>query len=228
MSINLNNTYHSLEEVKKQRKGLEKNAIKINCRIKLLQQEEQKAMRAIKTAKSKQKQIIASRRYNDQLSKTKMQWENWKQQEMMRNKEWIRSFRNEREKNKLQNEKAILDARKEAYKKGREIRDLSLKRKNEIKLEIIAINKERSQSVKLNEKKIQETLETWGTVKVQVGKDDYLKRVEKEAAKKKEVEMKILEMEMLESEIIAKLEMTKEMQKITADELQWVTENKEL
>lgn len=72
MSFILNNTYHSSEGVKSQRKKLEENAIKISCRLQLLQVEEQKANTIIKQTKDKQEKIIEARKYNEQLAQTKM------------------------------------------------------------------------------------------------------------------------------------------------------------
>jgi hypothetical protein len=120
----------------------------------------------------------------------------------------------------------LSEHKKKAHAKIREIREKSMREKNQIYNEILYFNKKRSQSVKLSQRKQAEKMKVIEKAREEANKSEYLKRVQHEEDLKKDLQSRVGEMEALELELIKKLENTQKIQEKVQNELEATIKSK--
>ena len=210
----------SLSEAKRQRKQLQQDSILLNNRIKLLQIEEQRTWKKIEEMKSRQRTMEEIRRKNEETAKIKLDSEKKKESKRIENNIKISKFKEQSETDKKRNLETIFEYKKKSYAEIRELREKIMKEKYQMYAETVRINQQRSKSVRVDHKRQAVRLKKLEKYREEENKADYLRRVQEEERKKKEIEGKVIEMEILEMELIKKLQNTQLIQAKTLSELE--------
>lgn len=227
MSIHrANSPLPSLTEAKKQRKKLEKDAMTLSNRIKLLESEELKAWKKIEEIKKKQKEIHESRKKIEETAKQKLEIYQKNLQKREENNQKIINFKGKLESSKTKKLEIILEHKKKSHAEIREIREKSIREKYQVYNQTLDFNKKRSQSVKLSHRKQARRVKELERLREENNKAEYLKRVMKEQEIKKNYELKVAEMEEKEAQLIKKLQDTQMIQAKFINELEETIKSK--
>ena len=216
----------TLTEAKKQRKKLEKDAITLSNRIKLLESEEVKAWKKIEEIKKKQKEIQESRKKNEETAKQKLEIYQRNLQKREESNQKISNFKEKLESSKTKKLEIIFEHKKKSHAEIRVIREKSIREKYQVYNETLNFNKKRSQSVKLSHRKQARRVKELERIREENNKVEYLKRVRQEQDMKKNYEEKVAEMEQKEAQLIKKLQDTQMIQARFINELEETIKSK--
>lgn len=210
----------SLVEAQRARKQMERDALMLSNRIKLLHQEEVKTWKKIEETKGKAKEILETKKACEERAIKKEEFRRRKDEELEKQRENYNKLREDRKKGKEELKETIMQSRREYASTRKTERLDNFKRKNETHELIKQDNEVRKQAVKAQK--------DMGTHKIlkhhhrrkEDFKSHYVQRVEDEEMLRKEHEKKLLDMEMFEMELIKRLQNTQSIQKKAYQDLE--------
>ena len=210
----------NLSTVKKERKQLEQDFTLLNNRIKLLQLEEEKTWKRIDNAKKRHEQLSEFQLRSKEKEKFRKKHAERKDQELKDAQKNIQKLKQSNESHKNKHQEAILKARQDAYKEGKELKVYSVQRKQQIINAYTDTNRKKSKQVREDERNRANKLQQMKKKKMEEFKEDYESRVHEEVDKQKQLEQQIMEMELLEMELIKKLQNTQQIQQQVVGQLE--------
>jgi hypothetical protein len=210
----------SLVEAQRARKQMERDALLLANRIKLLQQEEAKTWKKIEETKTKAKEILDIKKAQEERAMLKEEIKKKKDEELEKQRENYNKLRQERRKGKEELKETILKSRRDNAINRKMERYESIQKKNEASEMMKQENETRKQMVKQQKEIGTHRIIQHHNQKREDFKSNYTKRIEDEEKLRQEHEKKLLDMELFEMELIKKLQNTQSIQKKAFQDLQ--------
>lgn len=211
---------NNLAETKKQRCQLQQDATLLRNRIKLLQTEETRTWKRIEQTKGRHAKLQQAQARTRKKQQDKQRVQEERDRDLRAAQQNIQQLKCARETGKNRNKETVQRKRQEAFQQGKELRTVSLQRKQQLLTAYMATNRQKSQLIREEERKSNDKLKQQEKQKLTKFKEAYVKRVDAEEGKNKELEQEIIDMERLEMELIKKLQNTQQLQQQVVNDLE--------
>jgi len=209
----------SLSEVKKERLQLERDKQLLANRIKLLQQEEEKAWKNIQNIRQKTNNIINSKKTNEQKHSQKFHNKFSKERALSEQRQKYNDLKKQRWLARGQVLQSVFKKKRQLASEVRSQKRVNNFEKQELQHELSLYNKGKTRMVQTDRQNGLKKVHNFQLNKIQEVNETFRKKqLEEEHKSMYETQRKLLEMETLELELIDKLQNTQRVhQKVSTD-----------
>lgn len=210
----------NLNDAKKERTQVEKDARLLQNRIALLRQEEMRTWKKIEETQKRAKEVMEMKKLNNYRKREKSEYQKSKKRQGLDNQRRVKQVREARKREKAKIDHAILYSKKEEAKQTKNQLKKHLRAKKDMNKFVLAEKQKKSQKVKDDMQMALLKKREFERKKLEAAKLELDRKIAEEERISKQKEKEVMQMEMLEMELINRLQNTQNIQKQAYQELE--------